>query len=270
MVIPAQGMMLSEHPSTGVGGSKASAGAGTALAAAGSIGNYKGVMLCNRPFAGTAMAIKGGGAAAAVTRDVFVTSKVKTELGYTGRTFQADKIVRKRIKKETALTRHKKWLADLQLAKQTLEDQYAEELKKKEDSKRRFAIREARMRRMSREFAAEKGEKGDARTDGNIGEQERGGQEWRIGLDSEMDDAPQPKLGEERLCDDEETKEVGSETGTNRIDLSGMRAVEKRRKREGKSCRPKWAMTESKAEAEDELKHEEELEVGIYQVISAF
>ncbi|CAN0587975.1 unnamed protein product, partial [Ectocarpus sp. 12 AP-2014] len=133
-----------------------SAGGATALAGAGSIGNYKGVMLCNRPFAGTAAAAKGGGdsGGAAAGKHAFVTGKVKSEVGFAGKSLQTEKLLRKRVKRETALTRHRKWLADLQLTKQALEEQYMEDLQKKEESKRRFAEREARMRQMTRELGA--------------------------------------------------------------------------------------------------------------------
>ncbi|CAM9177428.1 unnamed protein product [Ectocarpus sp. 12 AP-2014] len=271
MSVPPQGMMLSERPS---GGSMApSAGGATALAGAGSIGNYKGVMLCNRPFAGTAAAAKGGGdsGGAAAGKHAFVTGKVKSEVGFAGKSLQTEKLLRKRVKRETALTRHRKWLADLQLTKQALEEQYMEDLQKKEESKRRFAEREARMRQMTRELGA-------AASDGKIGQgsgnEEQGSKAWAIGLDDDVKPEAATK-NHNRPCsagnaddrlhgeeeggssrpDLEEEEDVGS-----RIDPSELKAVEKRRKRDGKPCRPKWAMTEAEAQVEDELKHEEELE----------
>eukprot|EP00752_Nemacystus_decipiens_P004145 g3794.t1 len=266
MALPSQGMMLSERPS---GGSMApAAGGASALTGAGSIGNYKGVMLCNRPFAGVAAAAKGGGESggANASKHAFVTGKVKSEVGFAGKTIQTEKLLRKRVKHETALTRHRKWLADLQLTKQALEDQYMEDLRKKEESRRRFAEREARMRQMTRELGA-------GSEDKHCGNEEQGGKAWAIGLDekdagsvttsqcypSSVDDT------EHQQAEDAKEGDVGSElehegeTGS-RIDPAEIRAVEKRRKRDGKPCRPKWAMTEAKARVEDELKHEEELE----------
>ena len=274
MALPSQGMMLSDRPS---GSSMApAAGGATALAGAGSIGNYKGVMLCNRPFAGVAAAAKGGGdhGGAAAGKHAFVTGKVKSEVGFAGKSLQTEKLLRKRVKRETALTRHRKWLADLQLTKQALEEQYMEDLQKKEESKRRFAQREARMRQMTRELSARSADKS-----GGHGDEERGGKAWTIGLDDNADPEsvttsqsypPRMEDAEHRPGGDTKEGGVGSELedeeeAKSRIDPMELRAVEKRRKRDGKPCRPKWAMTEAEAKVEDELQHEEELEVSFFQ-----
>lgn len=251
-----------------------SAGGAPALATAGSIGNYKGVMLCNRPFAGTAAAAKGGGESggAAAGKHAFVTGKVKSEVGFAGKSLQTEKLLRKRVKRETALTRHRKWLADLQLTKQALEEQYMEDLQKKEESKRRFAEREARMRQMTRELGAAAS---DRKIGQGYGNEEQGSKAWSIGLDGDVEPETATKNhnrpsssgnADDRLDGEEEggssrpelkeEEDVGS-----RIDPSELKAVEKRRKRDGKPCRPKWAMTEAEAQVADELKHEEELEV---------
>lgn len=254
-------------------------GGGSALAGAGSIGNYKGVMLCNRPFAGVAAAARGGGegGGAAAGKHAFVTGKVKSEVGFAGKSIQTEKLLRKRVKHETALTRHRKWLTDLQLTKQALEEQYMEDLRKKEESKRRFAEREARMRQMAREYGA--GAEGKSEGSHGDGREEQGGKAWAIGLEDEKDpkgtttstcylssveDTKHDDRGGERKeggvrlqPEEEEEEEAGS-----RIDPAELRAVEKRRKRDGKPCRPMWAMTEAKAQVENELKHEEELEVS--------
>lgn len=265
--------MLSERPSAslGGGGSTVTAGGGggsTPVAGAGSIGNYKGVMLCNRPFAGIAAAAKGGDVAAAAGKNVFVTGKVKSEVGFAGKSLQTEKLLRKRVKQETALTRHRRWLADLQLTKQALEEQYMEDLRKKEENKRRFAEREARMRQMTRDLAL--GVSNDHIGENGGRSEERGSQAWAIGLDDDLVDAsgkttinhgPPPVMEEEKPHAEEGTQaEKAGGGGT--VDPAELRAVEKRRKRDGKPCRPMWAMTEAKVEAESKLQHEEELEVG--------
>lgn len=278
MALPSQGMMLSERPS-------GSLGRGSPLAGEGSIGNYKGVMLCNRPFAGTAAASKGGGGdgATASGKHVFVTGKVKSEVGFAGKNLQNEKLLRKRVKQETALTRHRRWLADLQLTKQALEEKYMEDLQRKDENKKRFAKREAQMRQMTRELAQGNndakhcGHDGDSDEsiaapihDGSVRDhQERGSQAWAIGLDQDSDDLAGKRAknrcehrqsGESKQDDDADgRREDGVESPADSIEL---RAVEKRRKRDGKPCRPMWAMTETKAVAETERKHEEELEVS--------
>lgn len=272
--------MLSERPSSNVGddgGGGGGGGSGTApLAGAGSIGNYKGVMLCNRPFAGTAAAARGsvGRTSSAVGKSVFVTGKVKSEVGFAGKGLQTEKLLRKRVKKETALTRHRRWLADLQLTKQALEEQYMEDLQRKEESKRRFAEREALMRQTTRELMQrEKTEVGGAPP----GNEVQGSQAWSIGLDDNDDVDPETSTASPTndVCptkqDEQIQRSVGAEKemeGKNsphrrHVENAELRAVEKRRKRNGKPCLPKWAMTKARAEKEDELMHEEELEVRL-------
>jgi hypothetical protein len=43
----------------------------------------------------------------------------------------------KRPKKDSVLVKHKKWLSDLQKTKDRLEEQYLEDLRKKDDDKQR-------------------------------------------------------------------------------------------------------------------------------------
>lgn len=270
MSVPSHGMMLSEPPSAGMGGSVATDGGGLPLAGAGSIGNYKGVMLCNRPFAGIAAAAKGGEVGAAAGKQVFVTGKVKTEVGFAGNNAQKEKLLRKRVKVETALTRHRRWLADLQATKQALEEQYMEDLKKKEDNKRRFAEREARMRQMIRDLAKEGKGGEDSRAGGDCSSEDRGSHAWAVDLDDEGVSTQKRDSINYRPPETEQDKTRGNEgkngearskQGGTRVDSAELHAVEKRRKRDGKPCRPMWAMTEAKAEVEDDLKHEQELKV---------
>jgi hypothetical protein len=137
-----QGMMLSERPSgslTGLGGSGPS------------LGNYKGVMLCNRPFGGVAAATRDSvdAGAAAVAAGRFVTGVVKTEPGYAAPQRVKDIVVVRQAKKKTALSRHRRWLADLQKTKDAREQQYMEGVQRKEEASRRFAEREAKSRHIS-------------------------------------------------------------------------------------------------------------------------
>lgn len=307
METPTQGTMLSERPSGSLGGgssgSAANGGGSAPLTGAGSIGNYKGVMLCNRPFAGTAAASKGGGGdgSTASGKHVFITGKVKSQVGFAGKNLQTEKLLRKRVKQETALTRHRRWLADLQLTKQVLEEKYMEDLQKKKENKRRFAEREARMRQMTRELALGSDSGGGGSGSGDFkhctgdgggkgvstaapphggsslprDQEERGGQAWAIGLDDNGEDSGKRTAAagesEEVRCSGHFRQPGGQENKQgsdedNRLESRPvsveLRAVEKRRKRDGKPCRPMWAMTETKADEEAERKHEEELEVS--------
>ena len=83
------------------------------------IGNYKGVMLCNRPFGGVASSKKEASAnPMAKIGGNFRAGKVPDEIGLKPlRDFPKPM----RFRKETALTKHKKWLVELQQTKDELE-----------------------------------------------------------------------------------------------------------------------------------------------------
>ena len=130
-------MMMSQRPSGGDNG-------GPIGSAAVSIGNYKGVMLCNRPFAGAS------GAAAkqdAVHGGSFKCGTVETQWGANVSTSEHQKLVAKSLsKKNSVLSKHRKWLNDLQKMKDSLQDEYVSELEEKEKKKEKFMAREAKMR----------------------------------------------------------------------------------------------------------------------------
>jgi len=133
-----QGMMLSDPPNN----------SGTNNGQSGySIGNYKGVMLCNRPFAGVAAAARKAEAQAG--KDGFTPFKcgvVAAELGQC-KLGLGEKVLHHK-KKNNALTKHKKWLANLQKTKEYLEEAFLEQEAEREMKKKRFMSREAKMRQI--------------------------------------------------------------------------------------------------------------------------
>jgi len=139
----------------------------------GGVGNYKGVMLCNRPFAGSVAGGAKGNEGS--DKNAFSCGIVPQEVGSTVSIANKDKQVR-RPKKETAITRHRKWLADLQRTKERLEAEYMEEAERKRESNARFTAKEAKMRQTVREVrhmddpeSEEKEEKGSERKEGGGG-----------------------------------------------------------------------------------------------------
>lgn len=102
-----KGVMLSQHGGSGIGGSKATLGSGGP-----SIGNYKGVMLCNRPFAGVRVAAATASNASKLSssfktgvpdgRDALGLNPTKRLLPHA-----------KPVKRETAMDKHKKWLKEV-------------------------------------------------------------------------------------------------------------------------------------------------------------
>lgn len=111
------------------------------------IGNYKGVMLCNRPFGGSTAGI---GKSAAPEKTSFTCGVVSETPGINVSISNLERKYPKRKKKETALTKHRKWLADLQKTKDRLESQYEDELKQTSDQKAKFAQKEAQMRQIAK------------------------------------------------------------------------------------------------------------------------
>lgn len=248
-----QGMMLAERPqdtsiSSGMIGSSPSV----------SIGNYKGVMLCNRPFAGVQAAAQhqasGGPAKAA-----FVCGNVPSAIGAGGR--RSDLSLVKRTKKETALTRHRKWLAELQRTKVELEKNYLEELHQKEESKKRFMAREARMRALvTQANAAEpKAEEAAAATGGALAAmaaaKDAAEFDGKAGpLEGKEEESPKASA-EEHPAAGAEDKLSSAAEGDAAVALA---AAEKRREKQGKVSRPMWALTEDKAHEASEKKEEDD------------
>lgn len=112
------------------------------------LGNYKGIMLCNRPFGGTAgkapnkLANKG-------EKTTFSAGVVPETIGLNVPISAKEKLI-KRPKKDSVLAKHKKWLSDLQKTKDRLEYEYVEEIRRKEESQAKFQQHEAQMREVSR------------------------------------------------------------------------------------------------------------------------
>lgn len=111
----------------------------------GGVGTYKGVMLCNRPFGGTDAAKAGGGDGP----KQFAVGVVPQAFGLNA---ALDKQKVKRKKKETALTKHRKWLAELQRKKDELEVQYTVEVIKNVQSKDNFMDSEGKIRKKAKEI----------------------------------------------------------------------------------------------------------------------
>jgi hypothetical protein len=127
----------------------------SAVGAAGGVGNYKGVMLCNRPFGGSAAQQKN-----ATKPTTFSCGTVPDAVGV-GQPASSRKKV-KRPKKETVLTKHRRWLAELQKTKDKLEAQFVDDMMKKEEKKANFQAQEKLMRNMSHELLkGEVNEEGD-------------------------------------------------------------------------------------------------------------
>eukprot|EP00941_MAST-03F_sp_MAST-3F-sp1_P004123 g4123.t1 len=198
-----------------------------------SIGNYKGVMLCNRPFAGTKAGATRAGAAAAgglAGKAPFraggnlVTNK---ELGLNPakRPIQHEK----RKKKETVIQKHKKWLKQLQKEKRELEEEILAKEEKKQARKKAFARREKEMRDLIRGT-------------------EVNPESSSFEVSNSEDD--------EKISDlaDELDKAIAKQT------QSQLSAKQKKKLDDSKGKRPAWAYAEGKQEEELEELKEEELE----------
>jgi len=100
------------------------------------IGNYKGVMLCNRPFAGVSAAAKQS-----YNRDSTApfrsTGQIKEQLGLNP-IRQPPVILEEKTKKDTALSKHKRFLSEMIKQKKQLEIEMEEEFQAKEERKVKF------------------------------------------------------------------------------------------------------------------------------------
>lgn len=119
-----------------------SKGAGSSSGAG--IGNYKGVMLCNRPFGGTAGT--NNMSSNSSSKPQFAAGKVPEALGVPVHSTAREKFLSMKKKKDSVLSKHKKWLQDLQKTKERLEAEYLEEQQRKEESLKRFQEGERKLR----------------------------------------------------------------------------------------------------------------------------
>ncbi|KAH7476357.1 hypothetical protein PRIC1_000361 [Phytophthora ramorum] len=119
-----------------------------------SIGNYKGVMLCNRPFNGVSSTLaKENRYGAKTNNNVVDNSKAAFLAGNPGEPLGLNVPILsepahgiRRDKKNTALSKHKKWLHDLQKERSRLQDELAEDEEAAQMRRERFSQREAKMR----------------------------------------------------------------------------------------------------------------------------
>lgn len=260
--------MISERPSGAAGASSSGMGGGSALGGGGggagvSIGNYKGVMLCNRPFAGVAAAAHGarGGQA---KKQPFRSAVVHQEpLGLNPtREHRSDQTSGRRKNKNSALSRHKKWLYQLQKAKEKYQQEAEEEAQRQENRRRKFAEQQAALRAQVREtledavvaaeqeLAAEqeqrKYEEKVAEPEQLIVEREQAEarrEQERANLeDAEWFDVDEGKMGEPAQAPPQEAAEE-SKLGLTRQQQKKLQ-----------SKKPMWALTK---EAKDQLEDEE-------------
>ena len=199
-------------------------------------------MLCNRPFAGAS------GAAAkqssGKTSGSFKCGTVETPLGENVKISEHQRMVAKMSKKDSVLSKHKKWLADLQKTKEKLQEEYLDEAEKKEEKKEKFMAREAKMRAIVR---------------GTIGPTKHRQEELAL-----LEKTKEIKEGE----GGEEKKEA---EGKGRVPALNIAAAKDdadkpsgggRMGIEAKKNAPAWALTESEAkEVEDFMEEEEEEEL---------
>lgn len=187
--------MMSERPAPSGGGAAGGGGGGGGDGGV-SIGNFKGVMLCNRPFAGGQGAAKAaaGGASGAgesstgVMQPPFLGGKPFEPLhprGVDPSTRERKQTVAERSKSGTALSRHKKWLRDLQRQREHMRELVMEEQRVQERKARKFAETQKKMRDAVRGVNTEgeakddlpmrDGDSGDDRAEGKAGESKAGG-----------------------------------------------------------------------------------------------
>lgn len=112
-----------------------------------SIGNYKGVMLCNRPFAGVGSSKKQKNQEGCDKGErSFICGTVAQPWGCNVIIDEKSRVLSRLSKKDGALSKHKKWLNELQKEKEKLEQQREQEKKDKEEKKKKFMDRQARKR----------------------------------------------------------------------------------------------------------------------------
>lgn len=114
------------------------------------IGTYKGVMLCNRPFGGSAAVQEGEGGKGESSG--FICGTVKKPWGSNVTIPRKSRVISRIKKNDGALSKHKKWLLELQRRKGEKEQMKCQEQEEKEERKRKFMAKAAKKRSLARGF----------------------------------------------------------------------------------------------------------------------
>lgn len=126
------------------------------------MGHYKGVMLCNRPFAGTMANTKT--TTNSESKGVFSCGKVPEAPGLNPPVSLREKAPKRNVK-DSVLTKHKKWLQDLQKARDELEERVRDEARQKEEATQRFKENERMKRELARSLNQAKSDSKDSDND---------------------------------------------------------------------------------------------------------
>jgi len=183
------------------------------------VGNYKGVMLCNRPFGGITASVKGipGGGEG---KTQFACGVVPEMLGQNVPISGKEKMT-KRPNKDSVLVKHKKWLAELQRTKERLTEEYIQETRKKEEEQLKFQEQQKQMRIMTKEILRETKDEKDSK-------------------DAPMDSSSKGEADDDRAAQAKHTSSSNSQLHS-------------------KQSKPAWAMTEKAADNQkEELQEQEE------------
>lgn len=144
-----------------IGGPSLSMVENNVSASSAAVGHYKGVMLCNRPFGGTVVTQKSSQSdSKAVFGAGVVPAPIGSNVPISGKEKQT-----KRPKKDSVLVKHKKWLSDLQKTKERLEEQYLDDMRRKEEERQKFQTDEKKMREVSRTILRPSDSEADAKAD---------------------------------------------------------------------------------------------------------
>ncbi len=229
------------------GGSKATLGSGGP-----SIGNYKGVMLCNRPFAGVRVAAATASSASKLSQS-FKTG-VPDGRGTLGLN-PAKRLLphAKPVKKVTAMDKHKKWLKEFQEKKKSLEESMIEDSLEKEKKRQIFQKRQELKRKkvVNQRSVKEESKLGDG--DENVKSKDES--KYENEEEEEVKREVESKIPVESSKYDDLTDEDDDVYDADSIIItqSQMEKIQKRNK-------PAWAYTEEGKQKEEEDMEDEELE----------
>jgi len=129
-----------------------------------SVGNFKGIMLCSRPCEGDGIPIAGRSTAnnnehGNVDNGSFICGIIKKPWGNNVVISEKSRVLCRLSYKDSALSKHKKWLSDLQKEREKRELEHREEKVAKDERIRQFKEREARKR--ERALAEEREDAGE-------------------------------------------------------------------------------------------------------------
>jgi hypothetical protein len=160
----------------------------------------------------------------------------------------------KRPKKDSVLIKHKKWLSDLQKTKERLEEEYLQDLQRKDEEKQRFQENERKMRELSRSILAE----AKSGSNNETGENPTTTNEVADSKGESKADSKDNKYASSSSSSNLLNNNSNNNNNNNNNNIAEAKSISSSLSSKKLNQRPAWAVTETLAQKLKDIKEEAE------------